>query len=224
MKLPRKFYTQPTLKVCREILGKYIVRVWRGKKIVGRIVEVEAYIGPEDKASHAVGGKITKRNIAEYMIGGHVYIYLVYGMYWQFNISTGKVGRPECVLIRAVEPIIDSKNPKFKIRNSKQIPNTKCLKPASGPGKLCQWLRLDKSFYGEDLTTSKRLWLKDPTPVGLVKPTQLVQSRLGRWSRLPRTQIAVSPRIGIDYAGPVWAKKPWRFYLRGNTYVSGSKK
>ncbi len=185
-KLNRKFFTQNTLKVCREILGKHIVRKFRNKKIVGKIVEVEAYVGPEDKASHAFGGKITKRNIAEFMVGGHVYIYLVYGMYWQFNISTGKAGQPECILIRAVEPILNIKD-----------------KEGSGPGRFCRAFRLDKSFYGEDVTKSKRLWLEDSG------------------ERLPKNKIATSPRIGIDYAGPVWAKKPWRFYLRGNKYVSG---
>jgi DNA-3-methyladenine glycosylase len=201
-RLKRKFFSRDTLKVCREILGKHIVRVYRNKKIVGKIVEVEAYIGPEDKASHAFGGKITKRNRAEYLVGGHIYIYLVYGMYWQLNISTGLAGRPECVLIRALEPILGDKNPKSEIRNPKQISKSKFSKPASGPGKLCQWLKLNKSFYGEDITKSGRLWFED----------------FGE--RLPKNKIAASPRIGIDYAGPVWAQKPWRFYLKNNKYVS----
>lgn len=182
----RKFFTQNTLKICREILGKYIVRIYRHKKIIGKIVEVEAYIGPEDKASHAYKGKITKRNLAEYMIGGHVYIYLVYGMYWQFNISTGKRGSPECFLTRAVEPVLNLKD-----------------KKGTGPGRFCRAFHLDKSFYGENVTKSKRLWLED------------------RGDRPSKNEIATSPRIGIDYAGPVWAKKPWRFYLKGNKYVSG---
>jgi len=187
-RLSRKFFTQDTLKVCHELLGKYIVRKFRGKKIIGKIVEVEAYIGPEDKASHAFGGKITKRNLAEYLIGGHVYIYLIYGMYWQFNISTGKKGSPECILIRAVEPVLNLKD-----------------KEATGPGRFCRAFHLDKSFYGEDLTKSKRLWLEDSK------------------ERLSKNKIATSPRIGIDYAGPIWAKKPWRFYLKNNKYVSGEK-
>lgn len=187
-RLGRGFFVQPTIKVCRDILGKYIVRKWRGKEIIGRIVEVEAYIGPEDKASHAFDGKITKRNVAEYMIGGYVYIYLVYGMYWQFNISTGKAGHPECILIRAVEPVQGLRD-----------------KEGAGPGKFCRVFRLDKSFYGEDVTKSKRLWLED-------------------WGEPLKEKIIASPRIGIDYAGPIWAKKPWRFYLKGNKYVSGSRK
>lgn len=171
-KLKRAFYTRPTLKVAKDLLGKYIVRKLGRKKIEGMIKEVEAYIGPADKASHAVGGKITPRNRAEFMIGGHVYIYLVYGMYWQLNISTYKEGKPECVLIRALN-----------------------RQGAEGPGKLCNYLRLDKSFYGEDLTKSKRLWLED------------------RGVKVKNSQIKATPRIGIDYAGPYWASRKWRFLI-----------
>ena len=124
-RLGRKFFIQPALTVAKNLLGKYLVRKIGNKLLAGKIVETDAYIGPKDRASHAFGGKITKRNIAEYTIGGHVYIYLVYGMYWQFNISTGVAGIPECVLIRALEPTQES------------------YKVANGPGKLCQWLRLD---------------------------------------------------------------------------------
>lgn len=184
-KLPRKFYCQPTLKTAKELLGRYLVRKIGWKKLVGKIVETEAYIGPKDKASHAYAGKITPRNQAEYLIGGHIYIYLVYGMYWQMNISTAVAGKPECVLIRALEP----------------IPENSSLGLANGPGKLCRWLNLDKSFYGEDLTKSKRIWLENGEKV------------------LPR-QIKAAKRIGIDYAGSYWAAKKWRFYLKGNKFVS----
>lgn len=109
-------------------------------------------------------------------------------MYWQFNISTRKEGEPECVLIRALEPIIQNK--KLKIRNL-----------ANGPGKLCRWMKLNKSFYGEDLTKSKRIWLTDGEKI---KPGQIMTSK----------------RIGIDYAKE-WAKKPWRFYIKNNLFISG---
>jgi len=173
-RLTRSFYTWPTLKVAKELLGKYIVRKIGRKKLEGKIIETEAYIGPKDKASHAFGGKITKRNLAEYLIGGHIYIYLVYGMYWQLNISTSEEGRPECVLIRALD--LD--------------------KLANGPGKVCRYLKLDKSFYGEDLTKSKRIWLED------------------RGEKIKSSQIISTKRIGIDYAGPYWAKRKWRFVLK----------
>lgn len=186
-KLTRSFFVQPTLKVAKELLGKCIVRKIGKKKLVGKIVETEAYIGPKDKASHAYGGKVTKRNKAEYLIGGHIYIYLVYGMYWQLNISTYQEGKPECVLIRALDPISEkNKFPDLKSR----------IKLTNGPGKLCQWLKLDKSFYGEDLTKSKRIWLGD----------------LGE--KIKPEKIIATSRIGIDYAGPYWSKRKWRFLIK----------
>ncbi len=172
-RLARSFYTQPTLTAAKKLLGRCIVRKVGRKRIVGKITETEAYIGPQDKASHAFKGKMTERNKAEYLVGGHIYIYLVYGMYWQFNISTGQKNEPECVLIRALDQ----------------------GKETSGPGKLCRYLKLDKSFYGEDLTKSKRIWLEDRGEA--VKPSQ----------------IKATARIGIDYAGPYWSKRKWRFVL-----------
>ncbi|MCD6500583.1 DNA-3-methyladenine glycosylase [bacterium] len=175
-KLTRSFYIRPTLKVAKDLLGKYIVRKRGKKKLVGKIIETEAYIGPQDKASHAYGGKVTPRNRAEYLIGGHIYIYLVYGMYWQMNISTFKEGKPECVLIRALDS------------------NLKSL--ADGPGKLCRYLKLNKSFYGEDLTKSKRIWLED------------------RGEKVKPSQITSTKRIGIDYAGTYWSRRKWRFLIK----------
>lgn len=250
-RLGRKFYTRPTLVVAKDLLGKYLVSPIRPrpqigsgangvkkivtKKLVGKIVETEAYIGPKDRASHAFlprrnfalisekqlkslfkgknlntkefyknflrgGGKITPRCKTEYLEGGHIYIYLCYGMYWQLNITTEKAGRPECVLVRALEPIKwGQKNKKLKIKNKKQI--LKMKKLASGPGKLCQWLKLDKSFDGEDLTKSKRIWIES----GGVK--------------IKKSEISATKRIGIDYAG-IWAKKPWRFYIKNNPFIS----
>ena len=196
MKLERDFFIQPTLRVAKNLLGKYIIRISRGKKIIGKIVETEAYVGPKDKASHAYGGKQTARNRAEFLKGGHIYIYLVYGMHWQFNISTYKEGKPECVLIRAVEPVV---NTKYKILN------TKYLNKANGPGKLCRYFKFDKSFYGEDTVKSSRIWLEDGGEK--IKPFQ----------------IAKGPRIGIDYAGPRWSKIHWRFWLKNSEFVSKFK-
>lgn len=181
-KLKRPFYTRSALSVARAILGKYIVRVFRGRKIIGKIVEVEVYYSAKDRASHAFGGKVTKRNRAEYLEGGHVYIYLVYGMHWQFNISTGPEGHPECLLVRAVEPVKGLKD-----------------REGSGPGKFCKAFKLNKSFYGEDLTKSKRLWLEEEKE---------------------KEKVERGPRIGIDYAGPYWSKVPWRFWVKDNRFVS----
>ena len=202
MKLQRQFYTRDTLVVARDLLGKYLVRKIGRKKLVGKIVETEAYIGPQDRAAHSYNGKITKRNRAEYLEGGHIYIYLCYGIYWQFNITTSVTGKPECVLIRALEPIENLKtqnsNLKTKTQKSKLFNKNKNI--ANGPGKLCRWMKLDKSFYGEDLVKSKRIWIEEGERI---KPSQVVKAK----------------RIGIDYAGE-WKDKLWRFYIKDNLFVS----
>ncbi len=177
-RLSRNFYTRPALKIAKKLLGKYIVRKIGRKKLVGKIIETEVYIGPQDKASHSYKGKRTPRNRAEYLIGGHIYIYLVYGMYWQLNISTGKEEEPECVLIRAVEPEKDE------------------ISLTNGPGKLCRYLKLNKSFYGEDLTKSKRIWLEN------------------HGQKIKPSQILATKRIGIDYAGLYWSRRKWRFLIK----------
>ncbi len=175
--------------VAKQLLGKYICRRIGKKTLCGKIVETESYPGPYDRASHAFNFKKTPRNEAEYREGGHIYIYMVYGMYWQLNISTGAAGYPECVLIRALEPSINRNN-KLKTQNF-----------ANGPGKLCRWLGLNKSFYGEDVTKSRRIWLTTGV-------------------KISKSQITNGPRIGIDYAGPYWARKRWRFWIKGNKCVS----
>ncbi len=185
-KLKREFYTQPTLVTAKQLLGKYLIRKFNNKELIGKIVETEAYIGPKDRASHAFRGKVTKRNETEYLEGGHIYIYLVYGMYWQLNITTNIKGKPECVLIRALEPVTPVQD----------------MRIASGPGKLCQWLKLDKSFDKEDLTKSKRIWLA------------------GGGGQIDENEIIATKRIGIDYAGHYWANKPWRFYIKNNPFIS----
>lgn len=177
-KLPRPFYRRPAEIVAKDMLGKYII-VNKGKsRREGKIIETEAYIGPQDKASHAYKGKRTSRNKVEFLEGGYIYIYLVYGIHWQLNIVTGKAGDPQCVLIRAL-----GSNPKNL---------------ASGPGKLCRYLGLNKSFYGEDVAGGKKFWMED------------------RGEKIKKKDIASAKRIGIDYAGPYWAKRKLRFFLKGN--------
>ena len=212
MKLQREFYTRDTLLVAKELLGKYIVRRIGKRFLVGKIVETEAYIGPKDKASHSYQWKVTKRNLAEFLEGGHVYIYLCYGMYWQLNITTSENCTPECVLIRAIEPIIKSKDfgdSKYQAPNPKQILNSndqnskKIINLANGPGKVCKWLKLNRSFYGEDLVESKKIWLE-------------------QGEKVKNSEIVKSKRIGIDYAGS-WRHKLWRFYIKNNSFVSVKK-
>lgn len=209
LRLKRQFYLQPALKVAKELLGQYLVHQAGSQKIIGKIVETEAYPGPQDLASHARHNKITPRNLAEYMRGGHIYIYLVYGLYWQLNISTGMAGRPACVLIRAVEPLparIDTNKLRMNaniraIRGG--VRENSCL--TNGPGKLCRYLKINQRHYGLDLVTSREIWLE-------------------RGEKMLTKSIVATKRIGIDYAGPFWANKKWRFYIKNNPYVSRLKK
>ncbi len=167
MRLERDFYQKEALEVAPSLLGKFLVRKFDDGKIERRkITEVEAYGGEEDLASHARFGK-TSRNKIMWEKGGLVYVYFVYGMYWMFNITTGKKGKPQAVLVRSVEGV-------------------------EGPGRLGRWLALDRSFYGEDLVKSDRIWLED-----------------GEQNSF---KIKKSERVGVSYAGP-WAKKKWRFIL-----------
>ena len=193
MKCNKGFFTRQAIVVSKDILGKYLVHKTDKGKLSGKIVEVEAYVGPHDKASHATGGKITPRNKAEFMVGGHIYIYLVYGMYWQLNISTGKEGYPECFLIRALEPV-DGIKIMMKNRKTNDISNL-----TNGPGKLCQAMKLSKIHYGLDVTKSNEVYIEDRDETV--------------------DKIVKSKRIGIDYAEE-WKNKLLRFYIKGNKSVS----
>jgi len=142
-KISRKFFARDTHEVAKDLLGKVLARNFYGKKFMGRIVEVEAYVGQDDKACHAARGK-TKRNAVMFGEAGHAYIYLIYGMYNCLNFVTEQSGFPAAVLIRAVEPVarlIDVKT--------------------DGPGKLTRAMKITRKLNGEDLVTSERLWVAE---------------------------------------------------------------
>jgi DNA-3-methyladenine glycosylase len=180
--LPPSFYTRNTITVASEMLGKLLVRQTESHKWIGRIVEVEAYIGEEDPACHAFHG-FTPRTQIMYGPPGHAYVYFTYGMYFMLNVVTEKEGFPAAVLIRAVEPVSG-----FAPRDPK---------PASGPGKLCRSMEIDKTLNGISLQ-DKRLYLaKNP-------------------GRPPKLRIRWSARIGITDG----TDKFWRAYLYGNPHVS----
>jgi DNA-3-methyladenine glycosylase len=143
-KLNRSFYNQSTLKVAKELLGKYLVVRKNGKLLSGKIVETEAYIGYKDPASHAYRG-MTPRNRVMFGDPGHAYVYFTYGMHYCLNLVTEKKGYPAAVLIRALEPAsgIDSMK---KRRKQNELTDL-----ASGPAKLCQALGVDLKFNGMDL-------------------------------------------------------------------------
>jgi DNA-3-methyladenine glycosylase len=193
-KIKKDFYDRNTLEVAREIMGKFLVRKIGNKIISGKIVEAEGYVGPNDLASHASRGK-TDRTAPMFGPPGYSYVYLVYGLNYCFNIVTEKEGYPAAILIRALEPSegIDliKKNRKTKMS---------IFNLTNGPGKLCQALIIDKSLNKFDLTKNI-LWIEDRDVK--IKPSEIVAAK----------------RIGIDYAGE-YKNKPWRFYLRGNPFVS----
>ncbi len=196
-RLERDFYTRAdTLRVARELLGKrLVVPSASGARVSGRVVEVEAYLGAEDRAAHSFGGRRTRRTETMFGVGGTAYVFFVYGMHHQFNVVTGPEGLPHAVLVRAVEPEEGIELMKERRPVSKERELT------SGPGKLCRALGIDLTFDGEDLTKSGRVRLEE-TGVKF-KPEQVAQG----------------PRIGVAYAAED-ALKPWRFWVKDNEYVS----
>jgi DNA-3-methyladenine glycosylase len=194
--LPRDFYTRKNvLAVARDLLGRLLVVPARdGARVAGIIVETEAYRGPQDRASHAYGGRRTKRTETMYQIGGTAYVYFVYGMYHQFNVVTNVEDIPHAVLIRALEPV---EGIAWMRRRRPAQPDDRLT---NGPGKLCVALGIDRTLDRADLLGA-RVWIEEGT------------------GRLPRAAVARGPRIGIDYA-ETWAEKPWRFWIKNNPYVS----
>lgn len=162
------FFIRDVLIVAPELIGKNLVIRNRDNQFQKfMITETEAYSGIEDKACHASRGE-TMRNKVMFDEGGKIYVYFVYGMYWMLNFVTAPAGIPQAALIRGIEGF-------------------------NGPGKLTKALGIDRSYYGEDLATSGRIWVEDNGVAPAYK---------------------TGPRIGIDYAGEIWKSKLWRFYLK----------
>src|SRR5215213_10794684 len=172
--LCRAYFMRPTLTVARSLVGKYLVRNNGSGTVQAKIVEVEAYVGPQDKACHASKGR-TQRTDVLFGPPGISYVYLIYGMYHCLNVVTEREGFPAAVLIRAIE--IDGEL-------------------IDGPGRLCRALTIDRTLNRIDLTAGKGLWFED------------------RGERILSRHVGAHRRIGVDYAG-AWARKPWRFRLRG---------
>jgi DNA-3-methyladenine glycosylase len=183
-RLDRIAFNRSTLQIARDLIGKFIVRSYRGRRISAMITEVEAYKGPKDRASHAYGGRHTPRVEALYADGGTVYVYLVYGMHWMLNFSTASQGKPEGVLIRGILADLDGER-----------------KLLAGPGRVTKYLRIDNKLDGADVIDSRQIWLED------------------RGVRIPEKSIRRGPRIGVDFAGPYWAARPWRFWIERDTAV-----
>jgi DNA-3-methyladenine glycosylase len=183
--LTPKFFERPTLEVAKSLLGKYLCRRLGRKIIRVMITEVEAYDGPRDKASHAFRG-MTPRNKVMFGPPGYWYVYFTYGMHWLLNIVTGKINYPAAVLIRGVQYF--GSLPSNKRRMS--------LKKLNGPAKVTKFLRVGKKFNGKPATPQTGLWIETNPKFRNLK-----------------LKIGTSPRVGVDYAGPIWSKKHYRFYL-----------
>lgn len=197
-KLPLSFYQRRQVAtIARELLGKILVTQWDGMRTTGRIVETEAYEGEEDRACHAAKGR-TGRTEVMYGTGGRAYIYLIYGMHEMFNIVTSGEGEPHAVLIRAVEPLegIDA----MLERTGKKKAD---LTLTSGPGRVGRAFGFRRTQNGTSLISEELHIIDD----GYC---------------LDQNLIVAGPRINVDYAGD-HAHWPYRFYVKGNRFVSGKK-
>jgi DNA-3-methyladenine glycosylase len=195
MKLPREFYLrEDTLTIARDLLGKLlVVQDEHGPRVSGMIVETEAYMGEIDRAAHSFAGRRTARNEVTYAAGGHVYVFFIYGMYYQLNFVTGPTDHPHVVLIRGIEPV---EGVEIMRERRGRMPDKNLT---SGPGKLCIAFGIDRGLNGEDLL-GDMIWLEDQRA-------------------FHDNEIAVGKRIGIDYAQE-YAEKPWRFWVKNNPFVS----
>lgn len=194
-RLTRSFFARSSIEVAPALIGTRLVhRLDSGTSLSGVIVEVEAYVGPKDRASHAYAGRRTARNEAMYARPGTSYVYFTYGMHYCVNVVCAAAGVPEAVLIRALEPDPESVS---LMRQRRHVEADRLL--CSGPGRLCQAMEIDRGLNGVDLCTNEALWLES------------VKS--------PARRSVRSPRIGIDSAGS-WAKRLLRWSDAQSRYVS----
>lgn len=194
-KLLRKFYSRPTLKVAKDLLGAQLVRILDGERLSGRIVEVEAYMGPTDAASHARFGPASR---AAPMFGepGYAYVYFTYGMHYCVNAVTEAAGSGTAVLLRALEPVQGMEQMRANRLVRRPEGTVGDINLTNGPGKLCQALGINVSLNEVDLC-GEEMWIEQGNP-------------------MPDSQIATSPRVGIKQG----REHQWRFYIADSQYVS----
>ncbi len=199
--IPRDYYVQtPVLTVAQELLGAYLCTQNDEGLTRAIITETEAYIAPEDRASHAYDYRRTPRCESMYAIGGTCYMYICYGIHDMCNVVTGPVDLPHAVLIRSVEPIdgvdLMLQRRQLRRRADGSLPRNLC----AGPGLLCQALGLSKAHDGEDLTVQKRVWIEPRETMSAIPIVQTTRIGIG------------SSGIAVDY--------PYRFYIKDNPWVS----
>jgi DNA-3-methyladenine glycosylase len=187
-RLDRPFFARYTPDVAEDLLGCLLVRRIGRRRISGRIVEVEAYRGSDDPASHSYR-RATTRSSVMFGEAGHVYMFFSYGNHWCLNFTAEQAGEPGGVLIRALEPV-EGVAEMVKNRGLSELQRL-----ANGPGKLTQALAIDGGFNGEDLVTSKRIYVVDKEEA---------------------VPVMASPRIGISKAKEL----PWRFFVEGSPFIS----
>ena len=196
--LPRTFYLQPTLRVARALLGKILVHDGPQGATAGRIVEVEAYRGPADRAAHSSGGHRSARNEVMYGPPGHAYVYFIYGMHHCMNVVCQPPEVPEAVLLRALDPLAGE----ALMRRRRALPDAPPWRLCRGPGALCEAMGITRALNGADLVRGVLRILDAPA--------------------MAAADIARTRRIGVDYAGAD-AARPWRYVVRGIPAVSGRR-
>ena len=194
-KLDREFYCRNVLTVAKELLGKILIKKASGKYYAARIVEVEAYEGETDKASHSYNGE-TPRNKVMFNHGGFLYVYLSYGVHYCCNVVTGIEGKGSAVLIRAVEPIQGIEKMMLNRFGKRLLDGRQKFNLTNGPGKVCQALSINLSNSGLDLTGNKVYIINKP--------------------KLKKSEIGISKRIGISKS----VELQWRFFIKDNPYLS----
>ena len=198
VRLPREFYLRSTLEVARDLLGRDLVRMTPEGLTACRITETEAYLGQADKACHSYKASPQGRTNVMYQDGGLAYIYLIYGMYDCFNVTTRPAGEPEAVLIRSARPLegVELMTAR-RTRPGRKAPPLRQL--LSGPGRLCQAMGISRALYGEPLW-GEQLWLSPGEP-------------------LTGSQVAATRRIHVDYAQEA-ADFPYRFVEKDSPWLS----
>jgi DNA-3-methyladenine glycosylase len=197
-RLTRGDFERPVLDLARGLIGCTLVHETKDGRLAGRIVETEAYRGPEDLAAHSAGGRRTARTEAMFQAAGVVYMFLLYGVHWAFNVVAGREGEPHAVLVRAIEPLegVTLMADKRGIDESTRR-GAWTTRVGSGPGKVTRAFGFDRSHYGLRLWESATTYLCHGEPL----------------------EIERTPRINVDYAGS-WARRPWRFVAKGNPHAS----
>ena len=197
--MDRRFFAEPPEIVAPQLLGKLLARRTPGGWLAGRIVEVEAYLGPHitatpDPAAHSFRG-VTERNRVMFGPPGHAYVYFIYGMYYCVNVTCEPEGLAGCILVRALEPVLGAE---AMAANRGLARNAPTAKLTGGPGRLCRALNITRPEHNG---------------LDLLDPNSPLQLRQDGWTQTP---IEITPRIGIRHA----ADLPLRFALAGNACVS----